>query len=232
MRVVSWNILQGGGHRLADICNALSQWSPDVVALQEVRSSSVGQLDDALGHCGLRYSFALDTDSASENTLYLASRESLDAGEFLVDRSGLCYILEAETMGISILPVHFPQKAAQIPLFEAVLADTPSLLQHKCLLIGDLNCGIPFEDSTDKTFVNAKYFQALKEAGWIDLYRQCHGEEARDYSWISPRTQRGFRYDHALASVAIADTLADVRYEHNVREQGLSDHSALVVDIV
>jgi len=231
VKVVSWNILQGGGRRLDDICHMLVDWSPDIVTLQEVRGSSVSQLNESLSTVGLKYSFVPETESASENTLFIASREPLDAGEFLIERSGLCHILEAETMGITLLPMHFPQKALQVPLFEAVLADTPSLLQRKCLFLGDMNCGIPFQDSTDKTFVNSKYFQALKEAGWVDLYRQCHGEKAQDFTWISPRTQRGFRYDHAMGSESLAQATVSCEYIHKVREQGVSDHSALIVEL-
>ena len=231
MKIVSWNIRQGGGRRLIGICDVLTGWKPDIVVLQEVRRSGVAQLSEQLSEAGLRYSFYPDTRSNSENAPFIASRETLDAGEFLAQRTGPCHILEAQTMGLTLLPVHFPQKAAQVPLFEALLGDSASLLEYNCLLIGDLNCGLPFIDSTDKTFVNAKYFQALKEAGWIDLYRQQHGDAAREYSWISPRTQRGFRYDHALAGSAVSKSLTDFQYDHTVREKGLSDHSGLLLEL-
>jgi len=94
-----------------------------------------------------------------ENALFLASREPLDAGEFMPERTGLCHILEAQTSGL-----------------------TASLLKYPCLIIGDLNCGLPYIDSTHKTFVNSRYLQGLKEAGWIDLYRQQHGEDAREFT--------------------------------------------------
>lgn len=231
MRIVSWNILQGGGRRLEGICAALTEWSPDIVVLQEVRRSSVSRLSEALAGIGLGHDFFPHTKAASDNALFLASKEPLDAGDFLEEPTELCHILEAETQGLTLLPVHFPQKAAQVPLFDAVLKDSDSLLQHDCLLIGDLNCGLPFQDSSEKTFVNARYFQALKDAGWCDLYRQLHGDEARDFSWISPRTQRGFRYDHALAGPTLAARASALQYDHTVRERKLSDHSALLLDI-
>ena len=231
MRLVSWNILQGGGRRLADILDALSGWNCDLVTLQEVRSSHVAEIADHLAGLGLRHSYMSSVGSKSENGIFLAARDPIDGGDFIQDRSGLCHILEAEVSGMSLLPVHFPQKAAQIPLFEAILQDTESLLSLDALLIGDLNCGIPFEDSTAKTFVNAARFQALKEAGWVDIYRAKNGPDARDYSWISPRSGRGFRYDHALASPSFAKQVDRVFYDHTVRENGLSDHSALLVDL-
>jgi exonuclease III len=231
LKIVSWNILQGGGRRLTDICGALARWSPDIVVLQEIRRSSAATLNEHLAGAGLNHSFMAETDSASENTLYVASREPVDAGEFVQQRSGLCHILEAQTMGLTVLPMHFPQKAAQVPLFELLLEDSASLLALDCLLIGDLNCGVPFKDSSDKTFTNTRYFQALFEAGWVDLYRRQHGDQARDFTWISPRTERGFRYDHALSSASVAERLTAFSYEHAVREKGLSDHSALILEL-
>ena len=231
MRIASWNIRQGGGRRLDDICDALVGWTPDIVALQEVRRSGVALLTERLAGAGLKYSFFPETASGPENALFLSSREPLDAGEFMPERTGLCHILEAQTMGLTILPVHFPQKSAQVPLFEALLNDSASLLKHPCLIIGDLNCGLPFIDSTHKTFVNSRYLQGLKEAGWIDLYRQQHGEAAREYTWISPRSQRGFRYDHALAGRLVADRVKGFSYVHEVRESGLSDHSGILLEI-
>lgn len=226
MKIVSWNIQQGGGRRLDAIIAALKAWAPDVVVLQEVRQSSLA----ALAGIGLPHWFYPETQSASENAPYIASRFDLDAGDFMPMRAGLCHVLEAETNGITILPAHFPQKAAQIPLFEAIQTDSPSLLSLPSLLIGDLNCGIPFQDSSEKTFVNHRRFSELLNAGWIDLYRQRFGDEARDFSWISPRTGRGFRYDHALASPSFATTVTGVQYDHSVREQRLSDHSAMLIE--
>jgi len=191
--------LQGGGRRLPEILEALSGWNCDVVTLQEVRASHVAEIAAHLAGSGLGYSYMSSVETKSENGLFVAARDPIDGGDFIQERSGLCHILETEVSGMSLLPAHFPQKSAQIPLFDAILQDSESLLALDALLIGDLNCGIPFEDSTAKTFVNAARFQALKEAGWIDLYRSKNGQDARDYSWISPRSGRGFRYDHALA---------------------------------
>lgn len=228
---MSWNILQGGGRRLDGILAALTAWAPDVVTLQEVRGRHLDRIATHLDQIGLSFHYMSEHSSDIENGILIAARTPVEVGDFIEDRSGLCHILEAETGGLTILPVHFPQKAAQVPLFKVLLGDSKSLLALNSILIGDLNCGIPFEDSMTKTFANTRYFQSLKEAGWIDLYRAVHGSDARDYSWVSPRTDRGFRYDHALASPAVAERVDAVWYDHAVRRNGLSDHSALIVDL-
>jgi len=94
-------------------------------------------------------------------------------------------------------------------------------------MVGDMNCGIPFEDSSAKTFVNTSYFRRLLSLGWRDAWREGHGED-KAFTWISPRTGNGFRYDHCFASTSVGKI--DVEYDHSVREDGLSDHSAMVVE--
>lgn len=42
---------------------------------------------------------------------------------------------------------------------------------------------------------------------------------------------RGFRIDHAFASAQLATRARGCWSDHTVRELGLSDHSALVVDL-
>lgn len=231
MRLASWNILQGGGSRLTGILDAIEGWAPDIVTLQEMRGRHVNNVRDRLTKAGLGFSYMSTADSDTQNGLFIAARSPIDAGDFIPDRTGICHMLESEIAGLTLLPVHFPQKAAQVPLFETLLQDSDSLLGLDAVVIGDLNCGLPFEDSTAKTFANARHFQACKDAGWIDAYRQANGASARDYSWISPRSGRGFRYDHALISPSLSPRLSAVRYDHRVREMGLSDHSALLLDL-
>jgi len=64
VRIASWNIRQGGGRRLGDICDALIGWTPDIVALQEVRRSGVGQVSEQLSAAGLKYSFYPETGTS------------------------------------------------------------------------------------------------------------------------------------------------------------------------
>jgi exodeoxyribonuclease III len=68
----------------------------------------------------------------------------------------------------------------------------------------------------------------LREDGWVDVFRSVHGYGDRHASWTFPRDRGGWRLDHVLAlhlePVAAA-------YAHEWRRDGLSDHSALVVEL-
>ena len=69
-------------------------------------------------------------------------------------------------------------------------------------------------------------FEGLGGLGWRDGFRSVHGFGRRDRSWKPAFRHPGYRLDHVLASPAV-DVLA-CDYVHAWREQGLSDHSAIV----
>ncbi len=234
-KILSWNILQGGGTRAAEIANAIVLHRPDIVTLQEFRNGSGAKIIlKALRSCGLRHIHIEDTHSAQEHAILIASRHGFDAGPFMPEGSDQDSILEASfkegSLGfpLTLLAVHFPQKEPQVPLFRQLIKDTPSLLDGDTLLIGDLNCGIPFADSMTKTFFATEYFQDLLARGWIDTWRKRHPADT-EYTWISSVKKHGFRYDHALASSSFNARITSVTYDHSVREQGASDHSAMIL---
>lgn len=66
--------------------------------------------------------------------------------------------------------------------------------------------------------------------GIVDVFRHLHGYQVGEASWMLHRlgTVVGRRFDHVLASESLAPTRCE--YLHYVREEGLSDHSALEAD--
>lgn len=243
--LLSWNILQGGGSRTGGIIEYLLEQQADVVLLQEYRSNTQGdQIAAALEKSGLRYQYRPEGESASRNTLFVASRLPFDAGEFMpADQAAGADTGEAQgsdsrvpvieisidgllAMPVVILNAHFPHKQGQLPVFAQLHEDTESLLGLASLLIGDLNCGIPLQDSDSRTFDNTREFQRLLNAGWVDCWRSRNADR-REFSWFSPRSGNGFRYDHALASPALDRCIISVSYDQRPREASLSDHASL-----
>ena len=69
----------------------------------------------------------------------------------------------------------------------------------------------------------------LRAEGWVDAFRALHGYGERQASWTFAHDRGGWRLDHVLV-----DGLRPVAsaYAHEWRRAGLSDHSALVADLV
>jgi exonuclease III len=136
--------------------------------------------------------------------------------------------IDSPDLHVDILAGHLPHKRAQRPYFEALLNER-ELIEQPAIIIGDLNCGIPFEDSDTKTFDNTHMFQSLLKRGWTDSWRS-RNPGAREFTWVSPRGN-GYRYDHCLSTESMDSRISAIHYEHQLRESGLSDHSALLVEI-
>ena len=239
LRILSWNILQGGGRRVHDIVSTLSSYDCDLIVLQEFRHGKTRDIIiDGLAKMGLVHVYSPEPDSTSANTVLIASKTEI-TGELLLPEgknsvpAALCLsatIRVGEESDLTIIGVHLPHKKQQLPYFET-LRQLPDALKHgSSMIIGDFNCGIPFEDSETKTFYATHQFQALLKNDWIDLWR-VRNPQTREFSWISTRKGNGFRYDHALGSATMNEHVTAIRYDHTPRLKGISDHSVLLVNI-
>lgn len=234
LRLLSWNILHGGGTRCEQIIGFIEQHDPDIVCLQEFRhGQSKPVLLAGLQALGLETITAPDTSNARENSLIIATRLPMQAESFpdnTVPARAITASIEVSPMiDINVIAVHFPQKKKQIPLFNALLELPQSWRDGHSLLVGDFNCGIPHVDSETKTFYATHMFQQLLSDGWHDAWRE-RNPDAREFTWVSTRKTNGFRYDHALASTSLNDMIIDVNYDHTAREKKASDHSLMLID--
>jgi exonuclease III len=68
----------------------------------------------------------------------------------------------------------------------------------------------------------------LREHGYVDAFRELHGYERRDRSWLYPHRKTGYRLDHVIARGL---RVLACEYEHGWRDAGLSDHAAIWADL-
>ena len=68
----------------------------------------------------------------------------------------------------------------------------------------------------------AHYMDAIEQIGYRDLWRHRY-PDGREYSWFSTRGN-GFRID-------LAARAGTIRYSHEDRIAGLSDHSPLILEL-
>lgn len=235
LRILSWNILHGGGTRCNQILSAIEEYDPDIISLQEFRhGSSKPALLDGLKSLGLETVYAPETSSARENSLIIATRMPMTAESFPDDsipaKAIKACIEVSPVIELNLIAVHFPHKKAQIPLFNALLELPQAWLDGHSMLVGDFNCGIPLIDSETKTFYATQMFQQLLSDGWHDAWRE-RNPNAREFTWVSTRKSNGFRYDHALVTSALSEMILGVRYDHVVREEKASDHSLMIIDV-
>jgi exodeoxyribonuclease III len=71
--------------------------------------------------------------------------------------------------------------------------------------------------------------RGLEDHGIRDVFRDLHGYERQESSWVYPRRRGGYRLDHLIASREFEPLSCE--YLHDLRDAGLSDHAPLIADL-
>ena len=230
-----------------------AQLGADVLCLQEVTRSTLPlwqALLEQSGYGGVAHGELRTSGQARPLAVLTACRASLHPvcvdGVPWPERVLAVHLSD----GTEIVNVHSPTSPksdlAKVRTHEAVyrhLADrSPG---YSRILCGDLNT--PRKEDTDGgiwTFARDRYGRLLPERGerwdqaelalirglepygYRDAFRLLHPYDTDALSWEWARWGGGYRLDHVIVSADIE--VEECRYEHGVREDGLSDHSALV----
>jgi len=224
--------MHGGGDRVDGIVKAFDDYGADVVVLGEYRANdSGGRIQEKLGGIGFRYFAEGRAGNKNDNTVAICSKVGFDVSE-LSNNLGVHShrIIEAVFDGFRLVGVYFPTKKFKRPVFEYFMGYCERNVNEAVAILGDFNTGKHYIDMKGKGVLYAEYIDRIEEMGWVDGWRKFHGDK-REYSWYST-AENGFRFDHAFCTPSFSQKLLRAEYDHRVREQGFTDHSALILDIL
>jgi exonuclease III len=230
MRLLAWNIRQGGGSRLPAIAEALARHEADVLVISEYRGGdSALRLCEALERLGYPHITGLRPPPGKSGVL-VAARRRINAHAALDTALPEPYrLVHVEIGRLSLCGVYMPNLLAKIPYWEAVVGSLASRVDGHALAIGDFNTCRAYVDEPGAIDRCAYFMDRVAEIGFCDLWRRRY-PQGREFSWYSHRGN-GFRIDHAFLSPALAKCAGPVRYSHDERLAGLSDHSPLLLDL-
>jgi exonuclease III len=149
MKILSWNIRQGGGKRIDRIVDAIRSHAPDAVALIEYRSESGIELCRMLAERGWRY-MESPAPTGRNNGVCVASQSPLlRRPDAPVPSESSIRWLDADLplYGFGIGVLHIPGSstkhngAAKSRFWNAVLSAAESRRDTPFIFIGDLNTG-------------------------------------------------------------------------------------------
>jgi exonuclease III len=254
LRLVTWNVA-GRVSRQPEQAAAVAAAGADVVVLQEVTKRTEPAWRGALADAGYAHVASAVERAAPERRRPLgvltAAREPLaemEPPEVPWPERVLCVVVG----GVEVVNLHSPiapaPELAKIRTHEAVAAWLAADPRTPRVLCGDLNT--PRREHDDGSVLTFAHDSAgrlrpergerwdaaeralvhtLRDAhGWVDAYRALHGYGHREASWTFAHDRGGWRLDHVLVHGLEPVAAA---YAHEWRREGLSDHSALVVDL-
>jgi exodeoxyribonuclease III len=233
VRVVALNIQHGGGRRTQAISDALLAATPDVVVLSEFHVGPGGsRLLEQLFEAGLtEHAQAKPSSIEYPNTVAIASRLPLGNVQSPLGNSANRHrVLEVDVAGFTLGAVYFPLGKPKLAFWrDEFLPYAASRIGRPSLLIGDWNSGRHYLDESGATLHAAREFEAMTEAGWVDAWRSLR-PDGREYTWYSTHGN-GFRLDHAFLSPPLAPRLESAAYRHETRRSGITDHSAMDIEL-
>jgi len=231
MKIMTFNIRHGGGTRVHAIIKSVTLHNPDVLILTEYRENkNADAFRKCLANSGYLY-LVSGTCNPIVNSVLIASRIPFvpclfdDFKEPEKTRS----LVGARFDGINIIGGYFPGQDRKYPVFEYLLNDGMEFLSDTGLIIGDFNTGKHYLDEKGASFYGTEYFDQLEEVGLIDSWR-TRNPDKREYSWYSNHGN-GFRLDHVFSTSACDSKISQIYYSHSEREEKVSDHSAMIVDL-
>jgi len=227
LKVLSWNIRQGGGTRISRIVDSLIQSKAEILILSEYQNNASGvKIRLGLLQAGYRYH---NVSSAPQKQNSAAIFSKLPCNHFLFPDSDADYphnIVASEFEAFTVLGMYLPHKKKHT-LFDFLLDYTKS--DKPCILAGDFNSGINGVDQAGKSFWYEDKLKALKAQGYVDAFRHMHGM-VKEYSWFSHQGN-GYRYDHTYVHESLIPITTQCNYLHQWRVDGLSDHSPMVLGL-
>lgn len=228
LRITTWNLRGGGGKRIPSIAERLLAEAPDLCVLTEYRSRPGSALKSELQ---LQHSVESRMPENHNGVLAYGSSSLHEVRTHNRPLSGHRW-LAVQSRGIKLLGVHIPNQSERWnkdDFWEKLLLYARRHRLTPGIIAGDFNTGLP-ADTENEAFKHAWCFQTLLDMGWVDAWRAVHGD-SREYTWYSPNGGNGYRLDHIFLAKPLAVRLIGASHDHKVREQGLSDHSLLTVDL-
>jgi exonuclease III len=246
VRLISWNVNRRTSV-LAEQAAALAAREPDVVALQEVTARSWPLWQAALRTIGLPDAVRSDPFRPRRTVVVVAAR-ALEPAEPLPAPWPESTVA-ARTDGIAVHCAHVPNAANGWVKPDTLAAIRAGLAAGSGarVVCGDFNT--PRREHRDGTVISfardtrerlreergERWDEAelgvvpgLRDLGFADAWRTLHGYDRKEPSWVFSHGG-GWRLDHVFVSAELEPVAAT--YHHGWRDGGLSDHSALEVDL-
>lgn len=255
MKIATFNI-NNINRRLPNLLRWLRAAKPDIVCLQELKSTDVDFPHDAIEKAGYG---AVWRGQKTWNGVAILARKAepvLIRTELPGDRNDLeARYIEAAVKGIVITSLYLPNGNPQPgPKFDAKLKWFKRLQRHAAgfikqdvpvVLAGDYNVAptaldiYPTRSWDNDALIQPKSraaFASLLAQGWTDAIRELHPSQPMYTFWDYKRGRwprdAGLRLDHLLLSPSLAPRLIKAGVERKLRgEEGASDHAPAWIEL-
>lgn len=254
MRVMTYNILRGGGERLPLLEDAVRAERPDILALQEANDFTYDRLCVFGNAVGLRYCAIAEGNLTGRGHRYPVAvlthygMRSTQTFQHCFHHAGLHAALRTEQGILSVCAVHLHPHSEKDALQELSAVIASQACHDDALICGDFNSLSQddwYPDGMVKRFSTAlmerftrngrlcyDVIKSVKQAGYIDAAARRNARQPTYPSPVSRHYSDGlkFRIDYVFAKPSLARRVRAARVVNDELTRKASDHYPVVVD--
>ena len=226
MKLISLNLRFGGQKRTPQIIDYLLDEDADLMVLTEFMMNEKGK--DIIPKISQKGYNTKPSNNDGSMGSFIASKNDF-VTKSVFDRWTEVYIPKND---LYVLGVYVPDQpgAEKNKFWKRMLEYAKNNIEKHVLITGDFN-SCTKEDSSNATEYYAKELMKLEEIGYIDMWKSYSREGSPRYTWFY-HSGEGFRLDYAFISPKLAASIDEVKVYHDsdIREEGMSDHSPLIME--
>ncbi len=228
IKILSWNIRQGGGSRIASILKVIEIEQPNILTFSEYRNNESGtKIRTGLLKMGFRYQAVSDA-LKNDNTAFIAAKFPFNSVLFPKSDPNFSHnIIRADFEAFNLYGMYLPHKKKH-QLFDFLINEQLSIPKPS-ILAGDFNTGHNHIDQEGNSFWYTDKLKKIETMDYSDAFREKNGA-VKEYSWYSHQGN-GYRYDHIYVHHDLLSIVSDCYYLHQYREENLSDHSPMILHV-
>ena len=232
MNILTWNIRHGGGNRINSIIEVLkNNHKCQLLIISEYRNNKNGiVLRNKLKQQGYIYQTPNVIDRQKVNSVFIAGKQAFNYNLFDELKEHKQRVIQIEINKLIIYGCYFPQKNLKKIIFDFLLKKISGNQEKKIIITGDINTGKHFQDEKGASFYCSDYLDKLEQKGMVDAWRLIN-KKNKEYSWYS-NAGNGFRIDHFFISKTLEESVISCSYNHLPRENKVSDHSLMELQIM
>lgn len=227
MKLLSLNLRFGGQDRTDSILDYLMDHDADLLVLGEYQDNKNGlKIEETLKKEG----FNCKTSDDDLLGVLVASKYPCS----LIRRERRLVGIELSDSMLTVLGVYVPtgskDKRFKDAVWQKILKFAQENRNTHCIVTGDFN-SCTKNDSMNRSHYSADELEKLINMGWIDGWGRYNNTDSERYTWYSDYGN-GFRFDYVFISPELAKNIdiKNVYHDSKKREDGMSDHSPLILD--
>ncbi|MBW9153940.1 endonuclease/exonuclease/phosphatase family protein [Clostridium estertheticum] len=216
IRILNWNIQSGGGNR---ILSELTKDNTDVIVISEFRNNENGdKIKKILKRAGFEHIVHND-DRNNKNGVLIASKYEIKESNIPQFYKRHLFI-PIQIKNINLIGIFCNDDNTTRECINHIIKFSEGIIKTQTIITGDFNAG-PRGSNPERYTGLTK----MVKIGFVDCWRRTSSE---NYEWSYSLGNKKSQPDHFFITPLLENKIVDIKYDHEVRINRISDHSKMI----